>query len=197
MKSTYKESVSGFLLMPARLNTSHTFLTRWGIHSLKLCMFCAIPEISTASVCVKGQCVRGKRGKPMLRGQNILVLKGLLGWAGYMFYQHFAKQQITPVQHACHNREIRKCSKAKKPQQQSIYNRKKWDWLRCHGENRNWLQGPFLLLGYVVHTVYVAFKKKNPELKFIQLDRISPVINLSMAMLYLIEFHFQFSLQTQ
>lgn len=109
--------------MPARLNTSHTFLTRWGIHSLKLCMCCAIPEISSASVCVKGQCVRGKRGKPMLRGQNIAVLKGLLGWAGYMFYQHFAKQQITPVQHACHSREIRKSSEAKN--QQSIYNRKK------------------------------------------------------------------------
>jgi len=116
MKSTYKDlfPCKCFFAHASKINTSHTFLTRWGIHSLKLCMCCDFPEISSASVCVKGQCVLGKRGKPMLRGQNIVVLKGLLGWAGYMSYQHFAKQQITPVQRACHSREIRISSEAKK-----------------------------------------------------------------------------------
>ncbi len=73
MKSTYKQGFQRMclVLMPARLNPSHTFLTRWGIHSLQLCMCCAIPEISSASVCVRGQRVRAKRGKPMLGGPNI------------------------------------------------------------------------------------------------------------------------------
>lgn len=128
----------------------------------------------------------------MLRGQNIVVLKGLLGWAAYMFYQHFAKQQITPVQHACHSREIRKSSEAKNnnlfiiEKNETDFGAMEKTEIDCKG---------LFCFRVMLHTQYMwPFKKK---LKFIQLDRISPVIYLSMAMLYFIEFCFQFGLQTQ